>query len=271
MNIFDYVLFQTGSYTFTTGNVITLLVIFIASLMLRGLLHKIIIHQSKEKKITEEQSEMLSQIVSYVVFITAILLALHNIGIKLTVLLFGSAALLVGLGFGLQQLFQDLVSGLILLFDKNITVRDVIESEKFTGRIQRVGLRATRILTTDNTVVIIPNSHMIANNLVNLSHSRESARFRVKVGVSYGSNVEKIKEILYECALDHEMIEKHPRPQIFFTDFGESSLIFELRFWSKNIFFIETIQSDLRFMIDDRFRKNGVVIPFPQRDIHIKS
>jgi len=224
-----------------------------------------------EKKIENEQMLATLQVFTYFLFIGATIFTLNYLGVKLTALFVGSAALLVGIGFGLQQLFLDVISGFILLFDSNINAGDVIETTEFTGKVKRISLRTTQILTTDNLVVILPNSKMITANVTNLSHSRTSVRFRITVGVAYGSDTQKVKDILIQCSMDHPKTENEPAPTVLFKDFGESALIFELRFWSKDTFQIEAVQSEVRFLIDERFRKEGITIPFPQRDLHIKS
>ncbi|MDA8611324.1 mechanosensitive ion channel [Candidatus Pacebacteria bacterium] len=251
-----------------------LLIVFLilfGAYLIRFLFKRVIKKAAKSGKVLKEQAYGVTKVVTYVIFVLAIALSLNSLGIQLTALLVGSAALLVGIGFGLQQLFLDIISGFILLFDANINVGNVVQTESFIGKIQGIGLRTTQILTTDNVVIIFPNSKMTMSSVTNLSHSKISSRFRVKVGVAYGSDVEKVKEILISCSMDHPKAENDPMPTVLFRDFGNSSLDFELRFWSKDIFQIETVQSELRFMINERFIKEGITIPFPQRDLHIKS
>ena len=125
--------------------------------------------------------------------------------------------------------------------------------------------------TRDDIVMIIPNSKFINENVVNWTHSNDNTRFHLKVGVAYGSDVDKVKFILEKCANDHPSVTKNPKPSVRFTDFGNSSLDFELLFHSNSVFRVENVKSELRFMIDREFRRSEVVIPFPQRDLHIRS
>ena len=269
--ILQKTLFQIDGTNIGIYEFVLVLFIFLLAYIFRTILKRLIKKTIASKRLSKEEGFAVIQVITYVIFVIAVLVSLNSIGVQLTALFVGSAALLVGLGFGLQQLFLDVISGFVLLFDPNINIGNVIETDSFTGKIQKIGLRTTQIMTTDSVVVILPNSKATTSSVVNLSHSTISSRFRVKVGVAYGSDVEKVKEVLISCSMDHPKAENNPEPKVFFQDFGDSSLDFELRFWSKDIFQIETIKSEIRFMIDERFRKEGIRIPFPQRDLHIKD
>ena len=139
-----------------------------------------------------------------------------------------------------------------------------------------VNLRTSKVLTRDGIMIIVPNHKFIVEKITNWSHNSESTRFKVEVGVAYGSDVDKVKNILLHCAQTHSQIiteqdQADHGPFVRFTDFGDSALKFELYFWTTNIFNVEYIKSDLRFAIDKQFRENGVTIPFPQRDVHVRT
>jgi small-conductance mechanosensitive channel len=205
-------------------------------------------------------------------WITAIVLIFQNLNIKLTFLLAGSAALLVGVGLGLQEIFKDLISGFFMLFEGNLKVQDIVEVEgNLVGRVIKIGLRTTKIETRDKVIIILPNSKFISDRLINWSLLEKRTRFYVSVGVAYGSNVDLVSQILVEAGLEHKKVANDPKPYVMFTDFGESSLDFKLMFWTMETFWVERIKSDLRFSINRKFIEKGVTIPFPQRDIHIKS
>lgn len=217
------------------------------------------------------QLHAIYQIIKYFLWVIAIVIILDTLEIKVTILLASSAALLVGLGLGLQQIFQDFVSGIALLFEGTIKVSDIVEIEGgVVGRVREIGIRTSKIETRDNIILIVPNSKFIADNVINWSHLEKKTRFSVKVGVSYGSNVEQVTEVLLNCAREHKEIAKNPSPFVRFADFGESSLNFELFFWSTETFGVENTKSDLRYQIFSEFARNKIQIPFPQRDIHIK-
>ncbi len=211
-------------------------------------------------------------LVKYFVWVISIVLMLEALEIGVTILLGASAALLVGLGFGLQTIFADLVSGLFLLFEGTIKIGDIVESDDgVVGKVSEINLRSSEIVTRDNVVVIVPNSKFVTDKVINWSHNMESVRFMVEIGVSYGSDVEKVFEVLQLVMNEHKSIQKSPEPFVRFKNFGESSLDFQLIFWTMDIFTVENLKSDIRRTIHRRLKEEGIVIPFPQRDIHIIS
>ena len=203
----------------------------------------------------------------YVVFVIAILLALDNLGIEMTVLWGGAAALLVGLGLGLQQTFMDLVSGLILLFERSVEVGDVVKVDNLVGTITKIGLRTSNLLSRENITIIIPNSKLTVENVINWSHFAKHVRFSISIGVAYGSDTKLVKKTLLSVAAENSHVLKAPSAFVRFVEFGESSLDMELHFWTKNLIISEDIKSDLRFAINDAFHEKGIEIPFPQRVI----
>ena len=186
-------------------------------------------------------------------------------------LLAGSAALLIGIGLGLQEVFKDFVSGIILLFDGTIRVSDIIEVDGVVGRVQEIRLRASELETRDGIIIIIQNSSFITGNVINWTHNRKLTRFTVVVGVAYGSDIEKVRKVLVQCAMAHDDVVKTPEPTVLFSEFGDSQLTFTLQFYSRSVFKIEFVKSDIRFIIDKAFRENNITIPFPQRDVHMRK
>jgi small-conductance mechanosensitive channel len=211
----------------------------------------------------------LYQLIRYFTWIISILIVFETIGLKITILLAGSAALLVGLGLGLQEIFKDIVSGISILIEGIVKIGDVVELKGVIGKVKEIGIRASKVETRDNIIVIIPNTQFVNENVINWSHMQKKTRFMVEVGVAYGSNVNLVKDLLLQCASKHTELAKKPNPFVRFTDFGESSLDFQLFFWTDKTFEVENIKSNIRFSIDDLFRANNVVIPFPQRDVHL--
>lgn len=273
MNIRDFLqfqLFQIQDNAVTIGDLVIVAVILISTKFIIYLLSRIF-----KKKITGQRFDLgrthaIIQVIKYILWITAIVVALDTINIEITFLLAGSAALLVGIGLGLQQIFQDILSGVALLFEGSLKVGDIVEIEdEVVGKVKEIGLRTSKIETRSNIIMIIPNSKFITDNVINWSHLEKKTRFSVKVGVAYGSDVDKVRELLLGCANEHNDITKSPKPFVRFTDFGNSSLDFELFFWTTNTFWVENIKSDLRFQINRAFNENAIRIPFPQRDIHI--
>jgi small-conductance mechanosensitive channel len=201
-----------------------------------------------------------------------IFISITLISLKVSPAAFGILApLLLGIGLGLQQVANDVISGIILLVEPSIRVNDVVEVDNTVARVQEIGLRTSKVETRDGIAMIIPNHKLISEKLINWSSNDTVTRFSIKVGVAYGSDVKLVEKLLSETAWKHSKVITNPAPLILFKDFGESSLDFELIFWTNQLFIIEQVRSELRFMIDEAFRSNEIEIPFPQRDLHIKS
>lgn len=267
-----YIIFKSSKLSITISDILIIILILAVAKTLIELLKRIFKRQVTKKDLDIGKSHAVLQLIKYVLWITVIILCLDTLGINLTILLAGSAALLVGLGLGLQHVFQDFISGIILLFEGTVKVGDIVEIQDQTvGRVKEIGLRTSKIETRNNIIMIIPNSKFISDSVINWSHMEKKSRFLVSVGVAYGSDAELVRKILIECALQHKEVANKPEPFVKLEDFGESSLDFELYFWTSNNFGVEIIKSDLRFMINKEFKKNGVQIPFPQRDVHMKK
>lgn len=201
----------------------------------------------------------------------AIALILETIGVRITLLLAGSAALLVGIGLGLQQTFNDFVSGIILLSERSIRVGDILEIDGDVVKLQEIGLRTSKGLNRDEISLIIPNSIITTNKVINWSHQTKKTRFKIDVGVAYGSDVDLVMKVLKESAYEHEEVTDRDFIDIRFLNFGNSSLEFQVLFFSENIFRIERVKSDIRKIINRKFIENNITIPFPQVDLHIRS
>jgi small-conductance mechanosensitive channel len=271
-NFLDYRLFQAGGVTISVFHLAEVIIVLVITYAVVSIIKRIIRRQETRKRMEVGQLYAIYQIIKYFLWILAIVIILDTLEIKITILLASSAALLVGLGLGLQQIFQDFVSGIALLVEGTVKIGDIVEIEgNVVGRVREIGLRTSKIETRDNIIMIVPNSKFISDNVINWSHLEKKTRFSVKVGVSYGSDVGLVTEVLLTCAKEHIEITKDPAPFVRFTDFGESSLDFELFFWSIETFRVENIKSELRYKIFSAFARNNIQIPFPQRDIHIKS
>jgi len=259
--------------TIRVSNIIWAILIFLIARFLYWMSVNIFLDSFyRTKKMNIGSQYAVNQLFKYIIFTIATLYILDTVGFKLTVIWGGAAALLIGAGFGLQQTFNDFFSGVLLLFERTVEVGDVVQlADGLIGTVMKIGLRTSFVQTFDNRTVIVPNSQLVVNEVINFSHNDEKARFIVSVGVAYGSDTELVKNLLFEAAKEHEKIMKFPVPFVRFTDFGDSSLNFELHFWSRELVRINDVRSDLRYKIDQLFRENGVTIPFPQRDVWMKS
>lgn len=225
----------------------------------------------QQREINLGSQYAINRLLTYFILMLAILGTLQYIGVNLTVLMGGAAALLVGIGLGLQQTFNDLICGIILLFERTVELGDVVDMNGLVGTVKKIGIRTSLVETFDQVSVIVPNSKLVADNVVNWSHFDTKARFKVMVGVAYGSDTALVKKILLEVADKNSAIVRRPAPSVRFVNFGDSSLDFQLLFWCRDLSRIEDIKSDLRFAIDARFREENITIPFPQRDVWFKN
>lgn len=245
-----------------------ILVFFLTSLFLK-LLKKIV-----NRKLDEENKGKFKAVFSFIkyfVYTIVLVIALESSGINVSVLLAGSAALLVGIGLGLQTLFQDIMSGIFILVDKSLHVNDIIEIEDIVGKVEEIRLRTTRVVTIDNRVLIIPNHKFLTNSLFNWTQNGTQTTEGIELGVSYGSDLELVKSILIEVAVSHPKVLKSTTPKVLLIDFGESSLRFKLFFVINNSYEHLLVKSDLRFAIDKKFREHHITIPFPQRSVHLTN
>jgi small-conductance mechanosensitive channel len=245
---------------------ILIFVLFLTSWLLK-LIRKIV--NSKLDDVDKGKFKSVFSFLKYFIYTLVLIIALESSGIKMSVLLAGSAALLVGIGLGLQTLFQDIISGIFILVDKSLQVNDIVEVDGKVGRVFEIKLRTSRAVTIDDRVLIIPNHKFMTQSLYNWTQNGNLTTESVEVGVAYGSDVEQVKSILLKIANEHPMILKEKTPFVLFSDFGESSLRFNLVFVIKDSFTRNRIKSDIRFAIDKAFREHQIEIPFPQRDVHI--
>jgi small-conductance mechanosensitive channel len=214
--------------------------------------------------------ESVTTVTMYLFWGLGILLSLNVMGLSATSIAVAFGALSIGLGFGLQNIFNNFVSGLILLFERPVQVGNVVQINEIWGIVTKINVRSTVVQTYDNASLIIPNSDMISNQVTNWSFKDPRLRRSIIVGVAYGSNTELVRETLLEVAREHPKVLKRPKPDVLFEDFGDSALIFKLRLWTTIDHFI-AVETDVRFSIDRLFRERGIEIAFPQRDIHIRS
>ena len=207
--------------------------------------------------------------VQYITYIIVGFAVLSASGINVTPFLAASAALLVGLGLALQELFQDVIGGIFIFIDKSLLVGDIVEIDGKVARVVEVSLRTTRAITRDDKIVVIPNHKFISEIIINYTQNHKTTRELVKIGVAYGSDVKKVEELLMQSVSEQSKVLKKPKPFVLFDDFGESALQFSVLFFITDSFSDPKIKSEIRFRIDQLFRENNISIPFPQTDVHI--
>lgn len=218
-----------------------------------------------------------NQLAKYVIYVTSILLCFRLLGIDLMILLTSSVGLLVGLGLGLQDVFKDMIAGIVLLFEGNLRVGDIVEladksnskgSGVMVAKIVKINVRTTQIQTREGNVLIIPNTHLTQQLIENWSHGSELTRFSIVLTVAYGSDLILIERLLKQAALAHPKVKKSEPVVMRLSDFGDSGLLLELIFWADQSWDINNYKSEIRLEIDRLFRTYNVEIPFPQRVLH---
>jgi len=247
--------------------VLVLLFTHTVVLVFKALLReKILVHREMEPGLKDS----ITTITGYLGWVLGIVIAFRVIGISaasLTVL-FGAVG--IGLGFGLQNIFNNFLSGIILLFERPIQVGDVVEINGIWGTVSKINVRATQVKTYDNADLIIPNSDFVSRQLTNWSFKDARVRRTITVGVAYGSDTERVRDTLLNIAANNSSVYRRPQPEVLFSDFGEYALIFKLRVWAHINYFLN-VETDIRFEINEKFRELGIHIPYPQRDVYLKA
>ncbi len=270
-NFFNFEIFHFNNHSLSIFEISSIAVIFMITKLILWLISKAIFNKTKLHNLDKGSAFSLFQIIKYLIWVIAIALMLEALGVQVTILLAGSAALLVGIGLGLQQTFNDILSGIILLFEHSVKVGDILEIDGDRVTIQEIGLRTSKGMNVRQIVVIIPNSLITTNKVINWSHQTQKTLWNIDIGVAYGSDVDLVIQTLEESAVEHLEFSECEFKEVRFVNFGNSSMDFQLFFYSKNIIGIEKVKSDIRKIIYKKFNENKITIPFPQMDLHIKS
>lgn len=258
----------------TVGSVVIFLVLLSFGTWAAKIASKVIARIIRRRfKFNEGVAAAVQTIVFYVLFLTIALLALRIVNVPITVFAVLGGALAIGLGFGSQNIVNNFISGLILLVERPIRVGDLVQVGGLHAVIRSIGARSTRVVTGDNIEIVVPNSSFLAQNVTNLTLTSDELRGNMQVGVAYGSPVREVERLLLKAADEHASVLKEPGPTVLFTEFGDNSLVFTLYFWVRirRMFERRRVESDLRFRTDELFREAGIVIAFPQRDVHIDA
>ncbi|MEP1031965.1 mechanosensitive ion channel domain-containing protein [Ekhidna sp.] len=271
--IFTTNLFNLGDSKITLGTILYFLISFIILTFLakrfRNLLVNKILVKANMEKGARNSIGLITRVM--IMFIGSIFI-IQSAGIDMSSLSLLAGALGVGIGFGLQNITDNFISGIIILFEKPIKVGDRIVVGDTEGDVINISVRATTILTNENVSIIVPNSEFISSRVINWSHNDRNIRFDIPVGVSYQEDPEEVRKVLMDVAEENEHALKHPSPHVFFDEFGDSSLNFTLAIWtSTHTDKPRRLKTELYFAIFEKFKEKGIEIPFPQRDVHIKS
>jgi small-conductance mechanosensitive channel len=273
VTIWNMELFQLGDSSITLSSLMWLLASLVLLFTISSFIKRMLVNRVLTRYDLEMgTAESVGTIIRYGILLLGMVIILQTSGINLSALgiLFG--ALGIGIGFGLQNISSNFISGIIILFERPIKVGDRVEVDGIAGNIVNISARSTTLITNDNIAIIVPNSQFINDKVINWSLNDKLVRFNIPVGVSYKEDPAKIKRILLEVAQNCEGVEKSPAPDVLFEAFGDSSLKFVLRVWSTEYSYVPPIlKSKLYFSIFEKFKEHGVEIPFPQQDIHIRT
>ena len=251
----------------TVGLLLMIIIAFVITSFVLKWMRRIFTRKMNE----EDKLKFISffKFIKYMAYVVVVLITVNMAGIDITILITASAALFIGLGLALQELFQDVIGGIFIIVDKSLSVGDIIEVDGRVGKVFEIKLRTVRALTRDDKVLIIPNHKFISDIIYNYTQNHKTTRESIKVGVAYGSDVQLVTKILDEIAQIQKGILKNPKPFVLFQDFGDSALLFSLNFYITDSFIEHKIKSEVRYKIDAKFREHKIAIPFPQRDVHL--
>jgi small-conductance mechanosensitive channel len=261
---------STGKFSISVGEIVNAILIFIVASFLVKIIAFIITRNFRGKSRSDGRHFSIIQLVKYFIWILATVFILQSLGLNVTFLIASSAAIMVGIGLGLQSIFKDFISGVVLLMEGTIKVDDIVELDGLVVQVNSISLRTSRVTTREDNVVIIPNHNFVENKIVNWTNNMLPSRFIIEVGVDYSSDIHLVEKVLIECAIAHKDVlnEKDFYPSVRFKNFGSYSLDFQIFFYSYNLFRIENVKSALRYQILREFRENKIIIPFPQHVIH---
>lgn len=272
----DYQFIHTSKLKMSFENVIVIFLIIFVSRFIITLVRLYLQRRFRNDKAIGIGTEYVyTQVTKYIVYIFSFFLILNELNVNPSIFLGGSAALLVGLGLGLQDVFKDMFSGFVLLFEGSIRVGDVIEindgksKEAMVAKIIRIKVRTTQIETRDGNILIVPNAKLTQEYIENWSHGSTLSRFQIYVNVAYGSDLVLVKKLLTQAAMSHPKVNKEQGVTVRLMDFGENGLNLELIFWADQSWDINNYKSEIRYEIDRLFRHYQITIPFPQRDMHL--
>jgi small-conductance mechanosensitive channel len=272
--IWDFVLYSTGDgQPLTVGNVAAVLLLLVGGYLASRFIGHLLGQRLAKTRIGPDVAFTIQRIVFLSLLVLVVLTALNLLGVPLTAFAFATGAIAIGVGFGAQNIINNFISGWILMAERPIRIADFIEIDGTNGVVELIGNRSTRIRRTDGVHLLVPNSRLLEQTVVNWTLVDREIRSSVKVGVAYGSPVKQVAELIMQAVNAQPEVKGEPSPSVVFDDFGDNALIFETYFWCDvgGEKFLREIRSEIRFRISALFEENGITIAFPQRDVHLDS
>jgi small-conductance mechanosensitive channel len=259
-----------GTYI-TVSQVVMTILFMVLALAATWYLQRLVGKQLLRAKVDPNVAETLQRVLFYSLLVIVFIMTLGLLSIPVTALAFISGAVAIGIGFGAQNIINNLISGWILMSERPVRIGDFVEIDQQRGAVESIGNRSTRIRRIDGVHLLVPNSQMLERVVVNWTLIDKDFRTTVRVGVAYGSPVRKVEELLYKAVAEQKDVLDKPPPLVVFEDYGDSALIFDAFFWCRasSERELRTVRSDVRFRINEFFAEHGIVIAFPQRDVHL--
>lgn len=271
-SVFHYKLFEIKRTPITLSSIMVFTLIIVGFMILSHVLRRAVLRKILGRTHVEQGVQFtLLRLTHYIIVIIGAVLAFQFVGVDLSGLAVIFGLLSVGIGFGLQNVTSNIIAGLILLLERPISIGDRVTIGGTVGDVVAINMRSTTIRTLSNISIIVPNSEFVSSRVVNWSHGDPTVRLDVPVGVSYDSDLDVVERALGEVADENSKILKEPRTEVFFAGFGDSSWSLELRVWLSDLAHYYQIQSEINSGIVHKFKKYGIEIPFPQRDLHVRS
>ncbi|MBT8148625.1 MAG: mechanosensitive ion channel [Pseudomonadales bacterium] len=264
-------LFTFGEQALTVGQLLLVPCILLVGYVLYSWGNRLITRRVETKKVNPDAIQLLRRVFLILVLTLTLATVLDILNIPLTAFAFVSGAIAIGVGFGAQNIINNFISGWILMWERPIKIGDFLEVGEAKGTVESINTRSTRIRRVDGVHMLIPNSFLLENTVVNWTLVDALTRTIVRVGVEYGSPVKQVSALMQQALEEHDTILKEPAPAVFFEDFGDNALIFDAYLWinataEKGL---RQVRSEIRFRIEELFKQNGIVVAFPQRDVHI--
>ncbi len=258
-----------GNIQFSLSDILQAILLAVVTLVVSVAIQSVL-NQSvfPSMNIPKDVGFSIARLIHYFILSVGLLLVLLSLGVSFTNLAIFGGALGVGLGMGLQEIVKNFAAGIIILVERPIKIGDLIEFENTTCRVEKIGLRSTLVRALDGILKVIPNNDLIVNPVTNWTHSRKRLRKSSMIGVAYGSDVDLTIRLLKEAAESHDSVLKNPEPEVFFEEFGDSALIFELRYWVKDVSLIKVVPSEINQLIERKLAEANIEIPYPQMDVH---
>lgn len=272
--IWHFELFSVKGHPVYFSQTIIAVIIFVVGLfVIRWIAKRLMIYLQGNTDLDKNSTIFIQRIVYYLLLIVLILATLQMLNFPITMFAFLGGAIIIGIGFGAQNIFNNFFSGIILMIERPVRIGDIIEVDVNTGRIEDIGARCARMRRFDGVEVLIPNSKLLENIVVNRTLTDSRIRSNVTVGVAYGSPVKQVIESIGRITAEQSGVLPEPPPAVFFQEFGDSALLFEVFFWIEmnELTDLRKIRSDIRYLIDAEFARQGIVIAFPQQDTHLDS